>query len=90
MILTADQVEELENFCDEHDYDFRSHYSGRGMMGNNCIGFVTDDHPFKVGMKLSQNIMGDLLTAFIITVPESDCMGKSEIIYFPNLSVDKT
>jgi len=91
MVITKEQSKALEEFCEDHDYDYRPDYSGRGMMGRTCIGFVTDDTEFKLAMSLVCHFGRDaeMVDVFVQSSSASDDMGKSTIIYFPNVSVDE-
>ena len=81
------------------EFDVRANYSGRGMYGKNCIGFVIDSDPMFFVMGLGV-ILADMENADdLFTVDDqlfgwydlrvaSDSMGMSTIVYFPNLSLD--
>ena len=90
MLINKEQVKKLEEFCEEYDYNFRPTYSGRGMMGRTCVGFVTDDTEFKLAMSLVCHFGRDeeIVDLFVQSSSASDDMGMSTIIYFPNLSID--
>jgi len=93
--LSNAQKIELKSFCDDNEYDFRENYSGRGMYGKSCIGFVSSDHPFNVAMKLVAYLrfeMGsdcELIDVFTNAGSCSDSMGRREIIYFPSIRIEE-
>jgi len=69
------------------NFETRRAYSGRGMYGKECIGFVTDE-PMALAMALTVVLIDLEDTA---DVPEwsdltvrTDSMGLSSILYFPN------
>ena len=83
MELTPEQIGTLEDFCWEHDCELRKNYSGRGMYGSECIGFVHDSSEFALGVKLAKWLKDD---PELLEVFEDggwmDSMGMSNIIYF--------
>ena len=88
MTLTPNQVEEIKVFCDEYDYGFRPHYTGRGMYNRHCIGIVTSNNPFRVAMDMTEYLDDETQLLFRDTQVSGDSMGRKEIVYFPNLSCD--
>ena len=89
MIINREQLDLLEDFCNEHGYDLREDYSGRGMMGDGCIGFVTSDNGFTVAMNLVDSLKdedNELLDIFKNAGSRTDSMGYDGIIYFPSIS----
>lgn len=91
--LTQEQVKQIQDFCDEYDYNFRENYSGRGMMGRNCIGMVADGiDPFTVAMEMVEYLEGEpILDIFKQCGGVSmDNMGRSAMImYFPSINIEK-
>jgi hypothetical protein len=88
MQLTADQQEKLEIFCEENDIGFRKGYSGRGMYGKECIGFVYSGNAFSIGLKMAQEFADDREMREVLGEMDSvsqDNMGRDMIIYFPYL-----
>ena len=90
-------LRDIEDQLEDWDQNFetRRDYSGRGMYGKECIGFVTDQ-PMMLAMALTA-ILIDLRSQDIEGVPEwsdltvrTDNMGMSSIIYFPNWRFDGT
>jgi hypothetical protein len=90
-VLTAEQVDLLEDFCsDQGIEDLYKDYSGRCMYGKQCIGFVSDQNPFDLGIALAQflrNEDNELLDAFENAGAKMDSMGLSTIVYFPSISI---
>jgi len=92
MELTKDQLDALEDFCEENEYDLRDNYSGRFMSGRGCIGIVTDDNPFDVAMRMVEAAEYDEnfpLEVFKEAQPRMDSMGLSSIIYFPRIKASE-
>ena len=89
--LTQSQQELFTNFCERFDLDLRKDYSGRGMMGNNCVGFRLSQFqsPFMLGMEFGkfltqhQDPAEDLFE--LIQGNSTDSWGKGTILYFPHL-----
>jgi hypothetical protein len=69
----------LEEIADEIGGRLREGYSGRGMFGKECLGIVCDD---AIGCIEAAGAKG-------ITGAKTDNMGKSMIVYWPNLSEDQ-
>lgn len=68
-------------------YDTRS-YSGRGMYGQNCVGFVTDDSAMYAAsciMQMADNVNERDELMGIFERSKSDNMGFSTVYYFPTL-----
>jgi hypothetical protein len=90
--LNRDQLEIVRDFCDEKDISLRTDYSGRGMYGQTCIGFVTDDE-MSLGMDLIIYLkdagMDDVIDIFRNAGSQMDSMGLSTIVYFPSISVEE-
>lgn len=80
------------------DFSARTDYSGRGMYGNTCIGFVIDANPIYLAMGIGSilrdmenneelvDVDGNYFGWYDLRV-ETDSMGLSSILYFPNLSI---
>ena len=80
--------------------DPRPAYTGRGMNGRECIGFV-HPHPHSLMMSLGMFLarvdeknlavdwpVDDVLAAFDQTSVHSDAMGRSYITYFADIAVE--
>jgi len=82
--ITRSQIQELTDAIgDDDDLDVRENYSGRGMYGATCVGFVHDCSAFALGVALGAILGDDALELRA----ESDSMGRSEITYFRNLVI---
>ena len=77
----------------DFEHECRADYSGRGMYGDTCIGWVTD-YPHKlmlqIGIWIGQlegdpNFPQDVVDAFMD--PRTDNMGRDYIVYFPKLQM---
>jgi hypothetical protein len=90
LTLTSDQVSLMEDFCDQNGYEFREDYSGRGMYGKSCIGFVTEESAFRFGISLGEYLTDQgeecLFRSFVDASVKEDSMGLDTIIYFPYIN----
>ena len=64
------------------------------MMGKECIGFITNESEFALGMALAECIYaenGDFnyeeLAEALKANPKTDSMGMDTIVYFPNIQM---
>ena len=93
MILNKQNIELLEEFANEYDCKLRTHYSGRGMYGQSCIGFVTDLSPFSLGLELAlfldRENKSEMIDTFSRARVNQDSMGLSSIIYFPSIQAEE-
>lgn len=92
--LTNDILDQAHGFS----VDVRDDYSGRGMYGKTCVGFVTDS-PIKFAMTLASVLTGwerdydesgedyDFPVWYDLTVA-TDNMARDAIVYFPNLQIE--
>ena len=95
MELVFEQIELLRDFAESNDLELTTDYSGRGMYGTQCIGFIGDINAFKLGFDLRDflndfiadgNELGeDLLDTLRNSKVCMDNMGRDSIIYFPNI-----
>lgn len=84
IVLTEEQEERLRDAAEEYGVTFRDNYSGRGMYGDSCIGFVFDSgHMHGVTMALIDALGIDLANE--ITTSRTDNMGLDTIIYYPGV-----
>lgn len=83
-ILTAQGIE----------VDIRANYSGRGMYGAECVGFVIQNrvpYIFALANAIADATIRDMNTTEydqIIAATEQDDMGLDTIIYFPGVTYD--
>lgn len=85
MNITEDQLRDLRNALDLIDEDVRYDYSGRGMYGRTCLGFVVDATDIVVGVALHQALGDDAWE--MARNACTDNMGRGAIVYFPGYSV---
>ena len=82
-------IEIMEDFCKEYDFDFRDDYSGRGMYGRKCVGFVVgaDVDLLLTLVELTEMLIdnGIEYVSSKLEVIRYDSMGTGTIIYFPKL-----
>lgn len=82
-------IEIMEDFCKEYDIDFRDDYSGRGMFGRKCVGFViskgTDLLSTLVELTEMLKDNGIEYVSHKLGAICQDSMGLYTIIYFPRL-----
>jgi hypothetical protein len=93
MVLNKQDIELLKEFANEYDCKLRTNYSGRGMYGKSCIGFVTDLSPFSLGLELAlflnREDRTEMVDTFSQTRVNEDSMGLSNIIYFPSIQAEE-
>lgn len=85
-MLTYDRLQDLLSYHDSREY------SGRGMMGRQCLSVVTEDgmSPFVL---LSQIITGcnDVEEAsHLVRYAKTDNMGLDTVIYWPSIKASAT
>ncbi|MBE5453473.1 hypothetical protein E3G52_000337 [Mycobacteroides abscessus] len=97
--LTRRQLDAFQETIDDYDEEVgarvRDDYSGRGMNGIECVGVVIGDLRFVPALTAElAYIVGELtpsddvnaLTEFLWELPtETDSMGRSTIVYWPNV-----
>lgn len=92
MFLTQKQLDLLENFADQNDYEFRDEYSGRGMFGKECVAFVIEESHIKFAMKLQTMLSTSGEEALSLQMQRNcatDSMGKyGTIVYFPTVQTE--
>jgi hypothetical protein len=83
----------VSEFCDELGYDFRPHYSGRGMYGDTCIGIVHADASFEVAMQMAVFIVDRaedtddaVNTLLLFEGARYDNMAGDVITYWPRIT----
>jgi len=93
MVLNKQDIELLEEFANEYDCRLRTDYSGRGMYGQSCIGFVTDLPPFSLGLELAlfldRENKSEMIDIFSQARVNQDSMGLSSITYFPSIQAEE-
>ena len=85
LALDVELKEIIEELCWDYDTSPRS-YSGRGMYGDECLGFTVDqpmEFLMKLGLELAQ-IDVDVVEQMASSV-STDSMGLSSIVYFPGI-----
>ena len=88
----VDEVTEIlyEMYGTGSDTSFRDDYSGRGMYGKVCVGFVVATNGvLSVGAALAQALEEDYPTLlhYMITHSCMDNMGHDWIVYFPGVTL---
>lgn len=91
--ILVEAIKELDVL--EHDFEVRMDYSGRGMYGKECIGFVTREYTTFL-MALTVALIDSMRYATLdntiqwsdLTDVRSDSMGLSTIVYFPDWQLD--
>lgn len=82
-------IEIIEDFCLECGFDFREDYSGRGMYGRKCVGFVlgADVDLLLVLVELTELLIdnGIEYVSEKLGAICQDNMGTGTIVYFPRL-----
>lgn len=82
--ITAAQLREIADAAELDFDDVRVSYSGRGMFGERCVGFVHVGAATAIGAGLGA-VLG--LDATKRLRAASDSMGRSTITYFPGLQL---
>lgn len=79
-------VDIIRNYCEENDLEFRDDYSGRGMYGKRCVGFVGYDYLDDL-IEICDRIRDEGIASAseVLGIPRVDNMGMQTIVYFPNL-----
>jgi hypothetical protein len=80
-------VKILKQVAEELDGRFTNTYSGRCMYGKKCCGITTDEPlqtVMQIGYLIGTNNLGDC-DQFS---PRMDSMGRSTIVYFPDIQDD--
>lgn len=80
--LTPEQIKDL---LENAGYETRR-YSGRGMMGKECLAFVTDDSPFEIVSMLIEYVDNPADLPDILRQIKSDSMGLSMVYYMPRIA----
>lgn len=91
MKVSQSTAEVLEEMFDDVRYD----YSGRGMMGAECIAIVTDEGGYSIATSLQKlrddhedEDVSELLDCMLDREPRQDSMGLSTVYYWPRLEVE--
>jgi hypothetical protein len=81
--ITLAEAEQISDAADLDSEAIRSDYSGRGMYGQECLGFTysTDTDLLYLGAALSAHFDGDIPSC------RTDSLGMGGIVYFPSLTV---
>jgi len=86
--MNKEQIEKFKSTVEEI-YEIRA-YSGRGMYGKECLGFVTENSLQAVAEICSASWFNDgdefeFMLPDIFANARTDNMGYDTIIYFPNI-----
>jgi hypothetical protein len=60
-------------------------YSGRGMYGESCLGFISNLNPLYIGFMLCRADKNEDIDESNFSNIKSDIMGWSTVYYFPNI-----
>ena len=67
----------------------RENYSGRGMYGNKCLGFVVSSHATAYRLMVGMTaVLGADDASQIARSAQTDSMGRDMIVYFPGVTLD--
>lgn len=103
MKFSENQIKNFVSFLDyivaEDDDTIIKHYSGRGMYGETCVGFVTNN-PIRDITNLCLNVNEEAEHYFkaesdefidmvrkVLPSAKTDSMGLKTVVYFPNVSL---
>ncbi len=90
--LTTEQAESILSVLQrtEPDAELRSDYSGRGMYGRTCLGFVVRN-PQIIGAAVAIGLAcTDIDPVEMMSHAARDSMGRDFIIYFPEITVSSS
>lgn len=79
----------LKEFCENsEDCRFYENYSGRGMYGRKCVGFVCEDNVFQHIIRLADFLHESAVSSAeeALGQIQMDQLGFERIVYFPELS----
>lgn len=95
-------VEDFVEMLEDSGYEARTDYSGRGMRGDTCIGYIVNSETSEseIVADLMINIMesaADLEEAInrgyefarLLKSAKTDSMGRDTIVYFPRMKTNK-
>lgn len=88
--LTTEELDALQDACDDEGIDLRTEYSGRAMYGATCIGIVADGIGSilrVIGILREDSRAFDLYEALSVGNPRTDSMGMQTIFYWPSIRV---
>jgi hypothetical protein len=100
-ILTREALDEIVDACDLDEDKVRTHYSGRGMYGQTCLGFefedigeyadflvtVTELHHDLTDDSMPDEAVPDWSPQWFTNV-STDSMGRGMIFYFRGITVE--
>lgn len=69
-----DPIKKIKEYAEEHELQYYPKYSGRGMFGKDCVGFVC-----------SHTEMSDIIAELGIEGAHWDQLGLDMIVYYPEL-----
>jgi hypothetical protein len=84
--MNKELVEIIKNVAEELEGRFTNTYSGRCMYGRQCVG-VTTDEPLNFLVAVGWELGRAGLDVGCLN-PRSDSMGRSTIVYFPDIEDD--
>ena len=88
-IITHDEADALyREFADHEAIGFRTAYSGRGMVGEHCIGFVVDDPADPDLLLILEGVLGQDRAFKLTQSYRKDSMGLSTILYAPGWKIE--
>lgn len=96
MKLTRIQLAQIKSIMTAQgiEVDVRTNYSGRGMYGAECVGFVLQNcvpYIFALANAIADATIRDMNTTEydqIVAATEQDDMGLDTIIYFPGVAYE--
>lgn len=94
MKITEVQVAEIKRIMFEtlgaSEPQLHANYSGRGMFGKTCVGFVVKPHePAALGAAVALALADhpELVRNMMLSL-NSDDMGRNTIVYFPTVTLE--
>ncbi len=89
MKLTSKQMQILLDLAHDLEARMRFNYSGRGMMGAECVALISNLSPARMAMEVAVALYRNDETLLVDSMTEcvkTDNMGKDEMIYFPGIT----
>jgi hypothetical protein len=90
MKIKYTDVDEIASIAGLDQDAIHSNYSGRGMYGAECIGFVIDGSIGSAAMRLGialNIVLGEEKATDLVDRVKSDNMGLGTILYFPGVKI---
>ena len=78
-------AETLCRIIEDADLELRRSYSGRGMSGRSCVGFVTDESVMAALSSIIACCDNIEQASDLVSAARTDNMGRGTIVYWPRI-----